>query len=348
MSDSDAACSIEVHAIPVSGKFEAMTLSPTGRHLAVLTRDESGAECFRMYLIDTSTLACALELDLGKDHGADHPFCDATWSSDGSRVAVAYWGGWEEDQERTDVSIWIVVSATGMIQCEFTTEVPNVREVAPTGINGFTGLRWSADASRIAIDFHGGMWRVPNHWPFAVSVRDARDGDGIAKESWVPGPEGVLDSAMTRLFVSNEGDEGDGLLICDFDGNESLVDLGRKRHSDPALSEDETEVYVRDEESGAIAVVDVRTRKLRGWNGVDTARVLGRAAGDWSLSRCHWVDAEARQQDGSRAYRFDEERAAIIVLANAPIEGSAATPASDGFAQTLWGRRPILLELPER
>jgi hypothetical protein len=107
-------------------------------------------------------------------------------------------------------------------------------------------------------------------------------------------------------------------------------------------------VYVRDEESGAIAVVDARTRKLRGWNGVDTAGVLGRAAGDWSLSRCHWVDAEARQQDGSRAYRFDEERAAIIVLANAPIEGSAATPASDGFAQTLQGRRRIHLELPER
>lgn len=338
MSDSDAAYSIEVHAIPVSGKFEAMTLSPTGRNLAVLTRDESDAECFRMYLIDTSTLACALELELGEDGGADHHFCDATWSPDGSLLAVAHWE-WMSDE---GVSVWIVDSSTGMIESRFITEVLQ----CPYSISGFSGLRWSADASRVAIDF-GSVHYAPDHWPSGVAIHNADDGELLVVAEWNPGPEGVLDSGMARLFVSNM-DEGECLWIWDFDDDESLVDLGTQHQSVPALSEDETEVYVRDEESGAIAVVDARTRKLRGWNGVDTAGVLARAAGDWSLSRCHWVDAEARQQDGSRAYRFDEERAAIIVLANAPIEGSAATPASDGFAQTLQGRRRIHLELPER
>jgi len=245
---------VEKQAIHVSGQVEAMSLSPTWKSLAVLTWDESEVGCYWLYLIDTSTFLCSLKLDLGQEWD-DHHCCDATWSPDGSLLAVGYC----DPTALTDVSVWIVESATGKIQSQFTTEFIKCEY----SISSFTGLRWSVDASRLAVDF-GSVRYFPEHWPSGVAIHDAKDGELVLSAEWQPGPEGVLDSRMTKLFVCNMGDNDADLWIIDIDGDlESFVYLGPDSLLTPALSADETELHVAKAETGDVVVVDIQNSRLK-------------------------------------------------------------------------------------
>jgi len=136
-----------------------MTLSPDGQRLAVLTKDED-EDTFGLLFVDTGPCSIALSLKLGLNHFADDPFCDAMWSPDGARLAVAYW----EWLDGPEVDMWIVNSATCSVLTDFSVNRP---ETDGYGWSAFTGVRWSADAARIAIDCHG-VNHPPDHWPFAV------------------------------------------------------------------------------------------------------------------------------------------------------------------------------------
>ena len=314
--------------MPHSGTALAMTLSPGGQRLAVLTKDES-EDGFRLLFVDTGPCRIALSLSLGSDHGARDPFCDAAWSPDGSRLAVAYW----EWLDGPGVNVWIVDSATCSVLADFSVNRPGTDGY---GWSAFTGVRWSADASRIAVDFHG-VKGPPDHWPFAVSIHDALDGDVIAEASWRPGPEGVLNSAMTHLYVPNVGDEGD-LWIIDFGADEeSTVSIGLG-WATVRLSDDESKVLVDFVDAGSSAVVDVRHHHVTHRTGLhDTA---SNPIGTWAVSQRHWIDTEAESADGTRSYRLDSARQVIAVLGRQDQPGPAMPSAATRS-------RRILLELPE-
>jgi WD40 repeat protein len=318
----------EVASIPYSGTALAMTLSPGGQRLAVLTKDEAEDE-FRLLIIDTGPCRLGLTLPLGSDHCTNDPFCDAAWSPDGSRLAVAYW----EWLDGPAVRVWIVDSATCRVLTDFSVNRPGTDGY---GWSAFTGVRWSADAARIAVDFHG-VKGPPDHWPFAVSIHDALDGDVIAEASWRPGPEGVLNSAMTHLYVPNVGDEGD-LWIIDFDADEeSTVPIGLG-WATLRLSDDESKALVDFVDAGSSAVVDVRHRHVTHRTGLhDTA---SNPIGAWAVSQRHWIDTEAESADSNRSYRLDSARQVIAVLGRQDQPGPAMPSAATRS-------RRILLELPE-